>query len=136
MGKGKGAIASWLEELLMQFHTVAAMPLERGIANAIPHGGGGDGGGGAGISPDGDLRGPIPKFLEGGVLEGIFFVFIFELLDDGLPQHALSLSMDEDDFAPFFILVLLERASEDLKLVREDVSGGHAGKVVEQLRGM
>ena len=41
MGKGKGAIASWLEELLMQFHTVA---VEEGAVETVAVGRGWRGG--------------------------------------------------------------------------------------------
>lgn len=81
---------------------------------------------------DGDLRGAVAVFLEGGVLPGVAFVAILQFVEESLAQHPFALAMDEDDAGAAFLLVVFQRAAEDVELVVEDVGGAHAGGVVEQ----
>ena len=72
--------------------------------------------------PDGDLCGTIAVFLEGGILERVSLVFVAEFLQDGLAEHSLTLAMNENDTLPLVLLVFLEGAAENIKLVIEDVT--------------
>ena len=72
------------------------------------------------------LRGTIAVLLEGGVLVGVGFVTIIQLVDDGAAKHSFALSVDEHDLLAFMVLVLGQRTVDDVELVAEDVGGAHA----------
>ena len=75
---------------------------------------------------DGYLCGTIAVLLEGGVLVGVGFVTIIQLVDDGAAEHSFALSVDEHDLLTFMVLVLGQRTVDDVELITEDVGGAHA----------
>ena len=81
-------------------------------------------------------RSPEAVLLEGGILCLAGGVLAAQLVEQGLTQHAVTLTVDEDDTLFALLAVLVHHLAEAVKLVIEYLAVAHPTRIIKQFGGM